>query len=161
MSMTSLDVGLLTRANREMCRRNNHPRPRGRPRARDRPVRFEAAAAAEGRQSLFVTVTVKAGKMEAYEKLIKGHITECFMHDRCMYFDYGFSIDEPNKVFLYETYEDEAALQEHIVSSHLQKYMDGAALLTDLTEVRTLKLAEFGSVNCNYAGECELSGEWD
>jgi len=56
---------------------------------------------------------------------------------------------------------DEAALQEHIVSSHLQKYMDGAALLTDLTEVRTLKLAEFGSVNCNYAGECELSGEWD
>jgi hypothetical protein len=137
----------------------------------DRPVRFEAAAAAEGRQSLFVTVTVKAGKMEAYEKvretkthfvwyavvqhaeahcvvrasarvpvacqlcaphfvadslayarqlsphlthanssflatqLIKGHITECFMHDRCMYFDYGFSIDEPNKVFLYETYE--------------------------------------------------------
>ena len=38
-------------------------------------------------------------------QLIRGHITKCFLHDRCMYFDYGFSDDEPNKVFLYETYE--------------------------------------------------------
>ena len=27
------------------------------------------------------------------------------MNDRCMYFDYGKSEDEPNKVYLYETYE--------------------------------------------------------
>lgn len=38
-------------------------------------------------------------------QLIKGHIAKCYMYDRCMYFDYGFSDDEPNKVFLYETYE--------------------------------------------------------
>ena len=42
------------------------------------------------------------------------------------------------------------------------EYMDAAALLTDHTEVRTLKLANVGSVNCNYAGECELDGDmWD
>lgn len=51
---------------------------------------------------------------------------------------------------------DETALDEHKASTHLQAYMDEAALLTDLTEVKTLKLAECGSVNCNYAGECEL-----
>ncbi len=32
--------------------------------------------------------------------------------------------------------------------------------LTESHEIRTLALARFGSVNCNYAGECEL-GEWD
>ena len=29
-------------------------------------------------------------------------------------------------------------------------------------QVRALSLAQYGSVNCNYAGECELGeGKWD
>ena len=56
---------------------------------------------------------------------------------------------------------DADALKDHIASGHLADYKDAAALLTDLTEVKTLDLAPWGSVNCNYAGECELSGEWD
>lgn len=157
-------------------------------------VSLRVQAIAEGRQSLFVAVTVKSGKMEEYEKLIKRHsesvnqshrsfvspvkpdkrasltippsdaVTNCYMNDRCMYFDFGVNQDgsDPNVVYLYEVYEDEAALQEHRDSSHLKEYLSAAAELTDSHDVRTLNLAPYGSVNCNYAGQCEIGeGMWD
>ena len=100
--------------------------------------------------------------MKEYETLIRKHISLCFMNDRCMYFDYGISEDKPNVVNLYEVYEDEAALQEHRDSSHLKEYLSAAAELTDSHDVRTLNLAPYGSVNCNYAGQCEIGeGMWD
>jgi quinol monooxygenase YgiN len=132
--------------------------------------------------------------MEEYEKLIKRHsesvnqshrsfvspvkpdkrasltippsnaVTNCYMNDRCMYFDFGVNQDgsDPNVVYLYEVYEDEAALQEHRDSSHLKEYLSAAAELTDSHDVRTLNLAPYGSVNCNYAGQCEIGeGMWD
>ena len=86
------------------------------------------------------------------------------MNDRCMYFDFGVNKDgsDPNVVYLYEVYEDEAALQEHRDSSHLKEYLSAAAELTDSHDVRTLNLAPYGSVNCNYAGQCEIGeGMWD
>ena len=38
--------------------------------------------------------------MDAYRELIQRHISACFMKDRCMYFDYGVSDDEPGIVVL-------------------------------------------------------------
>lgn len=123
---------------------------------------LRARAAADGRVSLFVKVTVKSGQLDAYKRTIEAHIVNCFANDRCMYFDYGISEDKPNVVNLYEVYEDEDALAEHKKSAHLAEYLEAAKDLVDgqseVTEM-TLALAEFGSVNCNYAGECEL-GEY-
>ena len=119
-------------------------------------------AGKDGRKSLFVRVKVKEGKMDAYRELIQRHISACFMNDRCMYFDYGVSDDEPGVVMLYEVYEDADALKEHKESGHLKDYLDAAEELTDSHDVTTLDLAPYGSVNCNYAGECELGdGMWD
>jgi|TARA_B100001142_G_scaffold238610_1_gene237328 quinol monooxygenase YgiN len=80
-----------------------------------------------------------------------------------MYFDYGIPVDgDPNVVHLYEVYEDEAAYKEHKASAHLKDYVEKAeALTSSTTTMKLLTLAQYGSVNCNYAGECELSGEWD
>ena len=119
-------------------------------------------AGKDGRKSLFVRVKVKEGKMDAYRELIQRHISACFMNDRCMYFDYGVSDDEPGVVMLYEVYEDADALKEHKESGHLKDYLAAAEELTDSHDVTTLDLAPYGSVNCNYAGECELGdGMWD
>ena len=56
--------------------------------------------------------------MDAYSELIERHISACFMKDRCMYFDYGVSDDEPGIVMLYEVYEDADAPLEHKKSAH-------------------------------------------
>jgi quinol monooxygenase YgiN len=133
-------------------------------RARGRATRVATRVHAShaNRRSLFVRVPIQEGKMKEYETLIRKHISLCFMNDRCMYFDYGISEDKPNVVNLYEVYEDEDALAEHKKSAHLAEYLEAAKDLVDgqseVTEM-TLALAEFGSVNCNYAGECEL-GEY-
>ena len=58
--------------------------------------------------------------------------------------------------------QDKEALKEHGESAHLQEYRLLAEELTDKTEIKNLRLAQYGSVNCNYAGECELSDDmWD
>ena len=59
------------------------------------------------------SVSVKPGQLDAYKETIEAHIVNCFANDRCMYFDYGVSDEEPDVVHLYETYEDQAALDEH------------------------------------------------
>ena len=69
--------------------------------------------------------------MKEYETLIRKHISLCFMNDRCMDFDYGFSEDKPNVVNLYEVYEDEDALAEHKKSAHLAEYLEAAKDLVD------------------------------
>tara|TARA_B100000475_G_scaffold24542_1_gene16760 strand:- start:1271 stop:1720 length:450 start_codon:yes stop_codon:yes gene_type:complete len=149
-------------------------------------VSLRVQAIAEGRQSLFVTVTVKPGKIEEYESLIKSHsestkpqrsihlppdahlpetaVTNCYMNDRCMYFDFGINQDgsDPDTVYLYEVYEDEAALEEHRESAHLKEYLAAAETLTSGHDVRNINLAPYGSVNCNYAGQCEIGeAAWD
>ena len=149
-------------------------------------VSLRVQAIAEGRQSLFVTVNVKPGKMEEYESLIKSHsestkphrsihltpdahlpeteVTNCYMNDRCMYFDFGINQDgsDPNSVYLYEVYEDEAALEEHRESAHLKEYLAAAEIITSGHDVRNINLAPYGSVNCNYAGQCEIGeAAWD
>jgi quinol monooxygenase YgiN len=127
-------------------------------------VSLRVQAIAEGRQSLFVTVNVKPGKMEEYESLIKSHsestkphrsihltpdahlpeteVTNCYMNDRCMYFDFGINQDgsDPNSVYLYEVYEDEAALEEHRESAHLKEYLAAAENLTSGHDVRNINL---------------------
>ena len=123
---------------------------------------FRARAAADGRVSLFVKVSVKPGQLDAYKETIEAHIVNCFANDRCMYFDYGVSTEEPDVVHLYETYEDQAALDEHKSSAHLTEYLSKAEAFVVSHDVTTTRLAPFGSVNCNYAGECELDGGvWD
>lgn len=123
---------------------------------------FRARAAADGRVSLFVKVSVKPGQLDAYKETIEAHIVNCFANDRCMYFDYGVSDEEPDVVHLYETYEDQAALDEHKSSAHLTEYLSKAEAFVVSHDVTTTRLAPFGSVNCNYAGECELDGgAWD
>lgn len=107
------------------------------------------------RRALFVEVALKPGKKDEYEQLIRAHISRCFEHDRCMYFDYGFDKADASKVFLYEVYEDEAALKDHTASAHLDQYRKESEALVESHGIKTLSLASTGSVNCNYAGECE------
>jgi quinol monooxygenase YgiN len=127
-----------------------------------RTINVVAANDGDGRKSLFVKVTVKDGCMAQYKEVIERHITNCFANDRCMYFDYGFSQEDANVVMLYETYEDALAMAEHKASMHLKEYLEKAAPLTHAHDVSSIDLAKYGSVNCNYAGECELGdGIWD
>ena len=86
------------------------------------------------------------------------------MNDRCMYFDFGINQDgsDPNSVYLYEVYEDEAALEEHRESAHLKEYLAAAEIITSGHDARNINLAPYGSVNCNYAGQCEIGeAAWD
>jgi hypothetical protein len=44
----------------------------------------------------------------------------------------------------------------------VEEYFSAAEAMGVSHSVQALSLAQYGSVNCNYAGECELGeGKWD
>ena len=51
------------------------------------------------------------------------------MNDRCMYFDFGVNQDgsDPNVVYLYEVYEDEAALLEALHAAAAERRVAAAS----------------------------------
>ena len=107
-----------------------------------RPLRVLRRARGGGRPCLlFVKVSVKPGQLDAYKETIEAHIVNCFANDRCMYFDYGVSDEEPDVVHLYETYEDQAALDEHKSSAHLAEYLSKAEAFVVSHDVTTTRLA--------------------
>jgi (4S)-4-hydroxy-5-phosphonooxypentane-2,3-dione isomerase len=73
----------------------------------------------------------------------------------CRRFDVLHNSDEPNRVVLYEIYDDAAAFERHVTTSH---YKDFAAAAETLIETRSVKRMSFVDLGLNTEAERKTAG---
>jgi autoinducer 2-degrading protein len=95
---------------------------------------------------IIVDFTLKAGTRSAFRKLIDRNARDsCKDEPGCQRFDVLEQADEPDRIVLYEIYDDEAAFKEHIKTKHFAAFdRDSAEFVTD-KKVTAFKLVCEGS----------------
>lgn len=85
-----------------------------------------------------VQFTIKDGKMEAFLPLMRENaLTSLKEEPGCHQFDVCTDPTTPQEVFLYEIYDDDAAFEAHLASSHFQAFDAGVAGMVAAKTVRT------------------------
>lgn len=75
--------------------------------------------------ALFVTLDFNEGAMTGYLKLAHQHKARVLKNEPgCQQFDILTPDDTENRVHLFEVYDDEAAIEMHMNSGHMQKYRE-------------------------------------
>ena len=69
--------------------------------------------------------TVKEGELEAVLAALGPLVKESRAEPGCLLYEAHRSPDDPNVLFLYEQYADEAAYQAHAESEHFKRYAAG------------------------------------
>ena len=92
---------------------------------------------------LGASLRVKKAHLAAFTKQFKKHAANCVKNEPgCLAFEVCSHKKDPTKVFLYEVYVDQAALDYHAGSKHLakhlsivEKWMDGARISGPFTRI--------------------------
>lgn len=75
------------------------------------------------KQAVLVRYRIKAGKMDAFLQILKGHIAATRASEPgCVQFDVLKPYDEKDTVHVYEVYADDEAFRLHNASSQLANY---------------------------------------
>jgi (4S)-4-hydroxy-5-phosphonooxypentane-2,3-dione isomerase len=95
---------------------------------------------------IIVDFKLKADTRAAFRKLIDRNATDSCKHEPgCQRFDVLEQDGEPDRIVLYEIYDDEAAFKEHIKTKHFAVFdRDSAEFVTD-KKVTAFKLVCEGS----------------
>jgi quinol monooxygenase YgiN len=82
---------------------------------------------------IIVNFTLRAGTRSSFRQLIDRNAIESCTHEPgCRRFDVLEQANEPDRIVLYEIYDDEAAFQEHIRTKHFAMFdRDSVAFVTD------------------------------
>ncbi|MDP6389371.1 MAG: putative quinol monooxygenase [Alphaproteobacteria bacterium] len=92
--------------------------------------------------ALIVEFEIKPESRAAFIELMRGHAEGTLAdEDGCLQFDVLLPTEGNGRVFLYEVYRDEAALQEHTQSGRLAATREGYA---DMIEGRTIHVCTVG-----------------
>ncbi|MEM6381361.1 MAG: putative quinol monooxygenase [Pseudomonadota bacterium] len=79
----------------------------------------------------------------------------------CHQFDVCWNDDEPAEIFLYEIYQDRAAFDAHLNSSHFQRFDTAVADMVVAKSAKTFQQVQhdtLGSIRCQICGsECTPS----
>ena len=93
---------------------------------------------------MFVVVVdfeVKREDAEAFRELVLAQARNSLeLEEACHVFDVAQPPDEPERFFLYELYDDEAAFQAHLESAHFLDFNAKVEPMTVSKEVRTMDL---------------------
>jgi quinol monooxygenase YgiN len=82
---------------------------------------------------------VKPGKLEQFLKLAKTDASQSVANEPgCRQFDVTLDREEPNRVVLYEVYDDAAAFDAHLQTPHLAAFRAGIESLIVSRQVRRL-----------------------
>lgn len=85
-----------------------------------------------------VTFTIHEGKMDAFLPLIRKNAQSSVRDEPgCQQFDVCTDPDQPNRVFLYELYDDEAAFEAHQEMAHFKATGTAITGLVADKELRT------------------------
>jgi len=112
------------------------------------PVRDQRAVAQSG--PLFINavdIDVVPGQIDGYLAALKENGAAAVHEPGCREFNIAVSQKDPNHVFIYEVYNDAAALEAHRQTDHFKKY---AAATKDMVAKRDAR--SFASVAMNMKG---------
>ena len=73
---------------------------------------------------LLVTLTCRPGRRQAFVERVRAHAAGCLAEEPgCLRFDILVPDDSEDTVFLYEVYADDAAIETHLGTDRMARYM--------------------------------------
>jgi (4S)-4-hydroxy-5-phosphonooxypentane-2,3-dione isomerase len=105
----------------------------------------EAAAQAGGVYVNAVDLDINPADMPKFLELIKENASSAVKEPGCREFNVTVLAKDPNHVFLYEVYENEAALTTHRATDHFKKYAAATANMVTKRDVRGMSVIAFNS----------------
>ena len=74
--------------------------------------------------ALGATLKVKKANLAAFNRQFKKHAANCVKNEPgCLAFEVCANTKDPTRIFLYEVFVDQAALDLHAASEHLAKHL--------------------------------------
>jgi quinol monooxygenase YgiN len=105
----------------------------------------EAAAQAGGVYVNAVDLDINPADMPKFLELIKENAASAVKEPGCREFNVTVLAKDPNHVFLYEVYENEAALDTHRGTDHFKKYAAATASMVTGRNVRGMSVIAFNA----------------
>ena len=105
----------------------------------------DAAAQAGGVYINAVDLVVIPSEMPKFLEAIKENGANAVKEPGCREFNITVLANNPNHVFLYEVYDNEAALNAHRQTEHFKKYQAATANMIADRNVRAMSLIAFNS----------------
>ena len=105
----------------------------------------DAAAQAGGVYINAVDLVVIPSEMPKFLEAIKENGANAVKEPGCREFNITVMANNPNHVFLYEVYDNEAALNTHRQTEHFKKYQAATANMIADRNVRAMSLIAFNS----------------
>ena len=105
----------------------------------------EAAAQAGGVYINAVDLVIIPDQMSKFVEAIKENGANAVKEPGCREFNITVLANRPNHVFLYEVYDNEAALNTHRQTEHFKKYQAAPANMIADRNVRAMSLIAFNS----------------
>ncbi len=93
-----------------------------------------------GKISLVVDYTLKPGQRDAFVERVRRHGETCLDSEPgCLQFDILVPREDVDRVFLYEVYTDQAALDAHVATPYMAQYRID---IQDMADTRTLAICD-------------------
>ena len=105
----------------------------------------EAAAQPGGGYVVAVDLDINPPDMPKFLELLKENGAAAAKEPGCREFNIAVLAKDPNHVFIYEVYENEAALDSHRATDHFKKYAAATAKMVVKREVRPMSPVAFNS----------------
>jgi quinol monooxygenase YgiN len=105
----------------------------------------EAAAQAGGVYVNAVDLDINPADMPKFLELIKENAAAAVKEPGCREFNVTVLAKDPNHVFLYEVYDNAAALDSHRATDHFKKYAAATANMVAKRDVRGMSVVAFNS----------------
>jgi (4S)-4-hydroxy-5-phosphonooxypentane-2,3-dione isomerase len=105
----------------------------------------DAAAQSSGAYINAVDLEIAPDQMAKYIEAIKENGAASVKEPGCREFNITVLADNPNHIFLYEVYDNEAALNAHRNTEHFKKYQATTATMVTGRNARAMSLVAFNS----------------
>ncbi len=92
-----------------------------------------------------VDIDIKPGEVDKYLAALKENGAETVKEPGCREFNIHVRADDPNHVFIYEVYDNAAALEAHRQTPHFKKYASTTASMVAKRDVHQLTSVAFNA----------------
>ena len=92
-----------------------------------------------------VDLDIAPGQIDAYIAAVKENGAAAVKEPGCREFNISVSEKDPNHVFLFEVYDNAAALEAHRATDHFKKYAATVKEMVAKREIRVLSSVAFNS----------------
>ena len=97
-----------------------------------------------GKITIVATLETHEGSLEDLLALTREHAMRCLEREPgCLYFDIMVSRERRNQILLYEIYKDQAALDSHLTSDHMEQFRKDRSPFFKSAQASTGDLLEF------------------